>query len=141
MLEGFDSVAFNDAAAIREAAAGDDVAAVLIEPIQGEAGINPVSDEALLAAREGCDESGALLILDEIQTGIGRTGSLWAYRADPGAPRRAYDRQGAGRRDADRRLRDDPRRRRGARAGDHGSTFAGGPVAARAARRGARGGR
>ena len=59
-------------------------AAVLIEPIQGEAGVYPISDEALLAAREACDEAGALLIFDEIQTGIGRTGSLWAYEQTPG---------------------------------------------------------
>ena len=59
---------------------------MLIEPIQGEAGIYPVSDEALLAAREACDEVGALLIFDEIQTGMGRTGSLWAYEQTPVRP-------------------------------------------------------
>ena len=68
MLPGFRSVPLNDAAALREAV-GESTAAVLIEPIQGEAGIYPVSDEALLAARQACDEVGALLILDEIQTG------------------------------------------------------------------------
>ena len=61
-------------------------AAVLIEPIQGEAGVQPISDEALLAARQACDEAGALLILDEIQTGMGRTGSLWAYEQTPVRP-------------------------------------------------------
>ncbi len=60
----------DDAAALREAV-GERTAAVLIEPIQGEAGIYPIADEALLAAREACDEAGALLILDEIQTGWG----------------------------------------------------------------------
>ena len=59
---------------------------MLIEPIQGEAGVYPISDEALLAAREACDEAGALLILDEIQTGMGRTGSLWAYEQTPVRP-------------------------------------------------------
>ena len=68
------------------AAVGESTAAVLIEPIQGEAGVYPISDEALLAAREACDEAGALLILDEIQTGIGRTGSLWAYEQTPVRP-------------------------------------------------------
>src|SRR5262245_40551786 len=61
MLPGFRSVPFNDAAGLR-AAVGESTAAVLIEPIQGEAGIYPVSEEALLAAREVCDEAGALLI-------------------------------------------------------------------------------
>ena len=59
---------------------------MLIEPIQGEAGIYPLGDEALLAAREACDAAGALLIFDEIQTGIGRTGSLWAYEQTPVRP-------------------------------------------------------
>src|SRR4051812_23784819 len=68
MLPGFRSVPLNDVAALREAV-GERTAAVMIEPIQGESGIHPVSDEALLAAREACDRVGALLILDEIQTG------------------------------------------------------------------------
>ena len=85
MLAGFRSVPLNDAAALREAV-GERTAAVLIEPIQGESGVYPVSDEALLAAREACDEAGALLIFDEIQTGMGRTGSLWAYEQTPVRP-------------------------------------------------------
>ena len=79
-------------------------AAVLIEPIQGEAGVYPTSDEALLAAREACDEAGALLIFDEIQTGMGRTGSLWAYQQTPVRPDVHHQRQGARRRPPDRRL-------------------------------------
>ena len=67
-------------------AVGESTAAVLIEPIQGEAGIYPLGEETLLAARQACDESGALLIFDEIQTGIGRTGSLWAYEQTPVRP-------------------------------------------------------
>ena len=85
MLPGFRSVPRNDAAALREAV-GESTAAVLIEPIQGEAGVYPITDEALLAARQACDEAGALLILDEIQTGMGRTGSLWAYEQTPVRP-------------------------------------------------------
>ena len=109
MLPGFRSVPRNDAAALREAV-GERTAAVLIEPIQGEAGIYPISDEALLAARQACDEAGALLIFDEIQTGIGRTGSLWAYEQTPVRPGRDHQRQGARRRLADRRLHRRPRR-------------------------------
>ena len=85
MLPGFRSVPLNDAAALRDAV-GERTAAVLIEPIQGEAGVYPVTDEALLAARRACDEAGALLVFDEIQTGIGRTGSLWAYEQTPVRP-------------------------------------------------------
>ena len=85
MLPGFRSVPLNDVGALREAVY-EDTAAVMIEPIQGESGVYPVSEEALLAARQACDEVGALLILDEIQTGLGRTGSLWAYEQTPVRP-------------------------------------------------------
>ena len=61
------------------AAVDGDTAAVLLEPIQGETGINVLSDELLRAAREACDRTGAALVFDEIQTGMGRTGTLWAY--------------------------------------------------------------
>ena len=84
-LPGFVSVPDNDVEALR-AAVGPNTAAVLIEPIQGESGVWPTSDEALIAARQACDEVGALLIFDEIQTGIGRTGSLWAYEQTPVRP-------------------------------------------------------
>ena len=52
---------------------------MFIEPIQGEAGVFPIADDVLVAAREACDATGALLVFDEVQTGMGRTGSLWAY--------------------------------------------------------------
>ena len=52
---------------------------MLLEPIQGESGIHPLDPEVLRAAREACDEHGALLIFDEIQCGMGRTGTLWAH--------------------------------------------------------------
>lgn len=85
MLPGFRSVPFDDPAALR-AAVGESTAAVMIEPIQGESGVYPLSDQTLLAARQACDETGALLIFDEIQTGMGRTGSLWAYEQTPVRP-------------------------------------------------------
>jgi acetylornithine aminotransferase/acetylornithine/N-succinyldiaminopimelate aminotransferase len=72
-------IAFNDVAALR-AAFSTDVCAIAIEPIQGEGGINPVSQEFLSAARELCDSTGALLLLDEIQSGMGRTGKWCAYQ-------------------------------------------------------------
>ena len=58
---------------------GPRTAAVLLEPIQGEGGVLPLSEELLQAARAACDREGAVLIFDEIQTGMGRTGTLWAY--------------------------------------------------------------
>ena len=67
-------------------AAGRRTAAVLIEPIQGEGGVRPVSDEFLLAAREICDGLDALLVFDEVQVGMGRTGSLFAYEQTPVVP-------------------------------------------------------
>jgi predicted acetylornithine/succinylornithine family transaminase len=85
MLPGFRSVPFDDAGALRDAV-GENTAAVLIEPIQGESGVYPLGELTLLAAREACDETGALLILDEIQAGMGRTGSLWAYEQTPVKP-------------------------------------------------------
>ncbi len=72
-------VAFNDVAALR-AAFSTDVCAIVIEPIQGEGGINPVAQEFLAAARDLCDSTGALLIFDEIQSGMGRTGRWCAYQ-------------------------------------------------------------
>ena len=61
------------------AAIDERTAAVLLEPIQGETGVHVLSEELLRAAREACDEHGAALIFDEIQCGMGRTGTLWAY--------------------------------------------------------------
>ncbi len=76
LMPGFKKVPFNDAGAIAEAIT-DDTAAVILEPVQGEGGIIVPSDDYLPAVRKICDEKGVLLILDEIQTGLGRTGKLW----------------------------------------------------------------
>jgi predicted acetylornithine/succinylornithine family transaminase len=132
MLPGFRSVPLNDAAALREAV-GESTAAVLIEPIQGESGIYPVGDEVLLAAREACDEAGALLILDEIQTGIGRTGSLWAYEQTPVRPDVLTSAKALGGGMPIGACLTTPETGEVLEPGDHGSTFAGGPVASAAA--------
>jgi predicted acetylornithine/succinylornithine family transaminase len=132
MLPGFRSVPFDDSAALREAV-GDNTAAVLIEPIQGEAGINPLSDEALLAARQACDEAGALLILDEIQTGMGRTGSLWAYQQTPVRPDVITSAKALGGGMPIGACITGPEAADVLEPGDHGSTFAAAPVAAAAA--------
>lgn len=75
---GFKYVPFNDPAAL-EAAVSDATCAVMLEPIQAEGGVNVPSDGYLRAVRDICDKRGILMILDEVQTGMGRTGSLFAY--------------------------------------------------------------
>ena len=132
MLPGFRSVPRNDSAALR-AAVGENTAAVLIEPIQGEAGVYPTSEEALLAAREACDQSGALLIFDEIQTGMGRTGSLWAYQQTPVRPDVMTAAKALGGGVPIGACITAPVAADVLQPGDHGSTFAAGPVATAAA--------
>ncbi|HEY7385863.1 MAG TPA: aspartate aminotransferase family protein [Beijerinckiaceae bacterium] len=77
-VEGFDQVPFDDDKALR-AAIGPETAGILIEPIQGEGGVRVVGNQRLRALRQLCDDHGLLLILDEVQTGIGRTGRLFAH--------------------------------------------------------------
>jgi predicted acetylornithine/succinylornithine family transaminase len=132
MLPGFRAVPRNDVAALR-GAVGERTAAVLIEPIQGEAGVHPISDAALLAARRACDEVGALLILDEIQTGVGRTGSLWAYQQTPVRPDVITSAKALGGGVPIGACITGPAAADALEPGDHGSTFAGGPVATSAA--------
>ena len=79
MPEGFRHVAFGDSEAL-EAAVDPSVTAVLLEVIQGEGGVNPAPDDYLEAVRRLCDERGALLIIDEVQTGLGRTGRWFAHQ-------------------------------------------------------------
>ncbi len=132
MLPGFRAVPRGDADALR-AAVGANTAAVLIEPIQGESGVHPIPDEALLAAREACDEVGALLVFDEIQTGVGRTGSLWAYQQTPVRPDLLTSAKALGGGVPIGACVTAPVAADVLEPGDHGSTFAGGPVATAAA--------
>ena len=115
------------------AAVGERTAAVLIEPIQGETGIHVVDDELLEAAREACDRTGAALMFDEIQTGMGRTGTLWAYEQTAVVPDALTSAKGLGGGLPIGALVTGERLADVLQPGDHGSTFAGGPVAARAA--------
>jgi acetylornithine/N-succinyldiaminopimelate aminotransferase len=132
LVPGFTVVPRNDRDALA-AAVSDGTAAVLLEPIQGESGIHPLDPELLRAAREACDDHGALLVFDEIQCGMGRTGTLWAHEQLGAAPDVMTVAKGLGgglpvgacvtNADAGQVLE----------PGDHGSTFAGGPVIAAAA--------
>jgi predicted acetylornithine/succinylornithine family transaminase len=129
---GFVAVPRDDPEAV-DSAVGERTAAVMVEPIQGEAGIFPVADEVLRAAREACDARGALLVFDEVQAGMGRTGSLWAYEQLPVRPDLITAAKAlggglpVGACVASAAFGDVLER------GDHGSTFAGGPIAAAAA--------
>jgi len=78
LTTGFVNVEYNNVEAIKEATTNQ-TCAVMLEPLQGEGGVNLVSDGYLAAVRDWCDQKGILLILDEIQTGVGRTGTLFAY--------------------------------------------------------------
>lgn len=79
VVEGFDQVPFGDIEAARRAV-GPNTAAILVEPIQGESGVRSASPHFLRALREICDAQGLLLAFDEVQTGMGRTGDLFAYQ-------------------------------------------------------------
>jgi predicted acetylornithine/succinylornithine family transaminase len=131
LVPGFVAVPRDDPHALA-AAVGDRTAAVLLEPIQGESGVWPLPDRVLRAAREACDRSGALLIFDEVQCGMGRTGTLWAFeqslRPDVFTAAKALASGlpiGACVAAAEAAAVLEP--------GDHGSTFGGGPLVAAAA--------
>lgn len=78
LVDGFKYAEFNNLSSFEEAAT-DDVIAIMVEPIQGEGGVNPASQEFMHGLRELCDRRGMLLLLDEVQTGWGRTGSIMGY--------------------------------------------------------------
>jgi acetylornithine/N-succinyldiaminopimelate aminotransferase len=115
------------------AAVDADTAAVLLEPIQGETGIHILSDELLEAARAACDRTGAALVFDEIQSGMGRTGTLWAYEQTGVVPDALTSAKALGGGLPIGALVTGERLADVFQPGDHGSTFAGGPVVASAA--------
>jgi len=130
--KGFVSVPRDDSEALR-AAIRHETAAVMIEPIQGEAGIFPVSDEVLIAARQACDATGTVLIFDEVQTGMGRTGSLWAFEQLPVRPDVMTAAKALGGGLPAGAVVTSPDLGQIFEPGDHGTTFGGGPVVASAA--------
>jgi acetylornithine/N-succinyldiaminopimelate aminotransferase len=127
LVPGFRAVV-PDAEAVR-AAVDDNVAAVLLEPVLGESGVHPLPLALLRAAREACDATGAALVFDEVQTGMGRTGTLWAYEQLDVTPDAMTLAKGLGGGLPIGALVIGPRLAGTFAPGDHGSTFAGGPVA------------
>jgi predicted acetylornithine/succinylornithine family transaminase len=118
--------------AIRSAV-DESTAAVILEPVQGESGVWPLSTETLRAAREACDAVGAALIFDEVQCGLGRTGTLWAYEHDGIAPDLMTVAKALGGGLPIGAVITNERMADVFEPGDHGSTFAGGPVVCSAA--------
>jgi predicted acetylornithine/succinylornithine family transaminase len=127
LVPGFRPIA-PDPDALR-AAVDERTAAVLVEPVLGESGVHPMPAELLRAARDACDEAGAALVFDEVQTGMGRTGTLFAYEQAGVTPDAMTLAKGLGGGLPIGALVIGPRLADVFVPGDHGSTFAGGPLA------------
>ncbi|MBJ2153613.1 aspartate aminotransferase family protein [Paracoccus sp. IB05] len=128
LMEGFRQLAWNDADAIRAAITGQ-TCAVIIEPIQGEGGIRPVPDALLQDIRALCDKTGTLLILDEVQCGMGRTGRLFAHEWKGVTPDIMMVAKGIGGGFPLGAVLATERAAKGMVAGTHGSTYGGNPLA------------
>lgn len=131
LVPGFRSVAATAQAVT--AAVDERTAALILEPVQGESGVWVLDDELLHAARAACDEHGAALIYDEVQCGLGRTGTLWAYEDAGVVPDMLTSAKALGGGLPIGALVCGSRYADVLEPGDHGSTFAGGPVACAAA--------
>ena len=127
-VEGFDQVPFGDHAAL-EAAIGPETAAILIEPIQGEGGVRPVPPQCLRGLRELCDKHGLLLIFDEVQTGVGRTGRFFAHERAGVTPDIMSVAKGIGGGFPMGACLSTLEAGKGMTAGVHGTTFGGNPLA------------
>ena len=128
LLPGFTHLEFGDHDALR-AAATDKIAAILIEPVQGEGGIRPLPDVCLKGLRDLCDEHGILLILDEVQCGMGRTGKLFAHEWAGVAPDIMMVAKGIGGGFPLGAVLATENAASGMTAGTHGSTYGGNPLA------------
>jgi len=134
MVEGFVRVPFNDAAAVREIAkTHKNVVAVMLEPVQGEGGINPARNDYLRELRAVCDEQDWLLMLDEVQCGIARTGKWFAYQWAGVQPDVMSLAKGLGSGVPVGALVVGERAKTVFGPGNHGTTFGGNPLAMRAA--------
>lgn len=132
--QGFRYVDFNDVAQLESAMASGDVAAVMLEPVQGEGGVMPAADGFLKNVRELCDRHGALLVLDEIQSGMGRTGTLFAHWQDGVVPDIVTLAKALGGGFPIGALLAGPKVAEVMQFGAHGTTFGGNPLAAAVAR-------
>jgi acetylornithine/N-succinyldiaminopimelate aminotransferase len=131
---GFRYVPFNDPAALEEAFARGGVAAVMVEPVQGEGGVMPAAPGFLKKVRELCDEHDALLVLDEIQSGMGRTGMLFAHTHDHVTPDIVTLAKALGAGFPIGAMLVGPKVAEVMQFGAHGTTFGGNPMAAAVAR-------
>ena len=131
---GFRYVDFNDLAQLEQAMASGDVAAVLVEPVQGEGGVMPAANGFLRGVRELCDRHGALLALDEIQCGMGRTGTLFAHWQDEVVPDIVTLAKALGGGFPIGAMLAGPKVAEVMQFGAHGTTFGGNPLAAAVAR-------
>jgi acetylornithine/N-succinyldiaminopimelate aminotransferase len=131
---GFRYLDFNDAAALEQAFAQGDVAAVMLEPVQGEGGVLPSAPGFLKRVRELCDKHGALLVLDEIQCGMGRTGTLFAHSQDGVTPDIVTLAKALGCGFPIGAMLAGPKVAQIMQFGAHGTTFGGNPMAAAVAR-------
>ena len=128
LLPGFVHLPWNDHAAV-VAAITEKTAAILIEPVQGEGGIRPLPDQCLKGLRDLCDEHGILLILDEVQCGMGRTGRLFAHEWAGVEPDIMMVAKGIGGGFPLGAVLATERAASGMTAGSHGSTYGGNPLA------------
>jgi len=131
---GFRYVDFNDIGQLEEAMAAGDVAAVLVEPVQGEGGVMPAAEGFLRGVRQLCDRHGALLALDEIQCGMGRTGTLFAHWQDGVVPDIVTLAKALGGGFPIGAMLAGPKVSEAMQFGAHGTTFGGNPLAAAVAR-------
>ena len=131
---GFRYVDFNDVTQLEIAMSCGDVAAVMLEPVQGEGGVMPAASGFLRAVRELCDHHGALLVLDEIQAGMGRTGTLFAHWQDGVVPDIVTLAKALGGGFPIGAMLAGPKVAQAMQFGAHGTTFGGNPLAAAVAR-------
>lgn len=127
-VDGFDQVPFGDHKAV-EAAIGPETAGILIEPIQGEGGVRALPPQCLRGLRELCDKHGILLVLDEVQCGVGRTGKLFAHEWAGIAPDIMAVAKGIGGGFPIGACLATREAAKGMVAGSHGSTYGGNPLA------------
>ena len=128
LIDGFDQVAFGNLNILRQTIT-DETAAILVEPVQGEGGIHPATPEYLQGIRKAADEYGLLLMVDEVQTGIGRTGKLFAHEHAGISPDILASAKGLGGGFPIGALLANEKAGAALTSGTHGSTFGGNPLA------------